>query len=413
MSDWSNYTYTPPQLPPPQPVQPPRSSARSWAWRMLVAAILVSLIVGGIAGGAIGGGVTYLILQSHKVPVAQSGQANVSPISNTAPLPTPQLPLNTGESYPVTTVSTQVGPAVVTVINQLQASMDPWGNFGAAPEASGSGVIVDPRGYIVTNYHVVESASTLSVILPDGTRKDAQLVGQDYPFSDLAVIKIDGDGYPFAVLGDSDQLQVGEQVVAIGSALGDFRNTVTTGIVSALGRTLAVSADEVMEGMIQTDAAINHGNSGGPLVNLQGQVVGINTAIIRGSDYSGDVAEGLGFSIPSNTVRYVVDQLIANGKVARPYLGVQTTTITPNLAAYYNLPVDHGIYINRVTAGGPADQAGIATGDIVTKIDDKTIDEDHPLINVLSHFESGQQVTAEVNRKGTTLSVTVVLGERP
>ncbi len=408
MSDWSAYNYTP-----PQPPRSPRSPERRWAWRMVVAAILVSLIVGGLAGGVIGGGATYLVLQAQKPMAAQPSQSAVSPVSNTGPLPTPQPLLNTGENLPIPSVSAQVGPAVVTVINEMQAVLDPWGGMGDAPQASGSGVIIDPNGYIVTNHHVIENASNLTVILPDGTSKEAKLIGHDYPFSDLAVIKIEGSGYPFAVLGDSDQLQVGEQVVAIGSALGDFRNTVTTGIISALGRTLAVSSDEVMEGMIQTDAAINHGNSGGPLVNLHGEVVGINTAVIRGSGYTGDVAEGLGFSIPSNTVRYVVDQLIANGKVARPYLGVQTTTITPNLAAYYNLPVDHGIYINKVTTDGPAAEAGIQAGDIVTKLDDKAIDEDHPLINVLSHFESGQQVTAEVNRKGTTMSMVVVLGERP
>jgi len=299
------------------------------------------------------------------------------------------------------------------VINKMQSQPNPFGFAPTAPQSSGSGVIIDPRGYIVTNYHVIEDAQELTVIFLDGTRRPAQIIGHDYPFSDLAVIKIDGDNYPYAVLGDSDALRVGEPVMAIGSALGDFRNTVTTGVISGLGRSLQVSSDVVMEGMIQTDAAINHGNSGGPLVNLRGEVIGINTAIIRGSSYSGDVAEGLGFSIPSNTVRYVSEQLIAKGKVSRPYLGVQTTAVTRSLAAYYNLPVDHGVYVNRVVAGTPADRARIRQGDIIVKIGGIDIDEEHPLINVLSRFQTGQKVVLEVNRDGRTIEVEVELGERP
>jgi len=272
---------------------------------------------------------------------------------------------------------------------------------------------VDPNGYIFTNYHVVENAAELTVIFPDGERKPAEVIGHDYPFSDLAVIKVEGEGYAHATLGDSDEILVGEPVIAIGSALGDFRNTVTTGVISGLGRTLQASADIVIEGMIQTDAAINHGNSGGPLVNLRGEVIGINTAIIRGGTFTGDVAEGLGFSIPSNTVRYVTGELIAKGKVTRPYLGVRTTTVTRSLAAYYSLPVDHGVYVNRVLPDTPAAQAGIREDDIIVRIGDDVIDEEHPLINVLSHYETGQTVAVEVSRAGENVELQLTLGERP
>ncbi len=391
-----------------------------WARRVVVAAVLVSLLVGTVAGFLAGGMTAYVVGRvassgpgpslgvATGVPVA--AQPTAEPIRPTLPTPRPvpqEGPLTVAE------VVQQVGPAVVTVINELQTQPSPWGWPQESPQASGSGVLVDPRGYIVTNYHVVEGAAELTVIFHDGTSTPARLIGHDYPFSDLAVIQVEGEGYPYAVLGNSEDILVGETVVAIGSALGDFRNTVITGVVSGIGRTLRVSEDVSMEGMIQTDAAINHGNSGGPLVNLHGEVIGINTAIIRGSTLSGDVAEGLGFSIPSNTVRYVVEQLIARGKVIRPYLGIRSVSVTRSLAAYYNLPVDHGVYVREVIPGTPAAQAGIRQGDIITAIGGLTIDEDHPLINVLAHFETGQKVQVELNRNGRTLQVEVILGERP
>jgi len=389
-----------------------------WARRVVAAAMLVSLLVGALGGFLAGGAVAYVMARVAGGVSAPTPAQGISVLPATQPttettrpvLPTP-LPVPQEGPLTVAEVVQRVGPAVVTVINQLQTQPNPWTQ--EAPQASGSGVLVDPRGYIVTNYHVVEGAAKLTVIFHDGTNRPARLIGHDYPFSDLAVIQVEGEGYPSAVLGNSDDLLVGETVVAIGSALGDFRNTVTTGVVSGLGRTLKVSEDVSMEGMIQTDAAINHGNSGGPLVNLRGEVIGINTAIIRGSGLSGDVAEGLGFAIPSNTVRYVVEQLIARGKVVRPYLGIRSITVNRSLAAYYDLPVDHGVYVREVIPDTPAAQAGIRQGDIITAIGGLTIDEDHPLINVLSHFETGQRVQVELNRNGQTLQVEVTLGERP
>jgi 2-alkenal reductase len=341
------------------------------------------------------------------------GEVQVS----TTPVPTLlPVPVAEGSESPADTVVVVVdrlGPAVVTVVSALDAGEHPWGSLDEPPTARGSGVIVDPRGYIVTNHHVIESSAEVTVIFSDGTRKQATLIGHDYPFSDLAVIKVEGDNYPFAPLGDSDSLRAGETVVAIGSALGDFRNTVTTGVISGVGRNLKVSESLVMEGMIQTDAAINHGNSGGPLANLQGEVIGINTAIIRGGNLSSNVAEGLGFSIPSNTARYVVDELIEKGKVTRPYLGVSTTAVTPQLAAYYDLPVERGVYVLEVLADTPAQRAGIEADDIILRIGNDDIDADNPLINVLARYESGQRVTVGVNRDGETLELELVLGERP
>jgi 2-alkenal reductase len=406
VNEWYGYNASTPQ--PPQPRRDNR-----WGVRVLLAAVIMSLVLSSIAGALVGGGVAYLVVTwqagRQSVQTAPQTGATLPPASR----PVTEPATSSDGLYPVADVVDSVGPAVVTVINKMQAQTDPWGFGQVTPEASGSGVIVDPRGYIVTNHHVIENAATLTVIFQDGTNKPAEVVGHDYPFSDLAVIKVDGENYPYAVLGDSDTLRVGETVVAIGSALGDFRNTVTTGIVSAVGRSLQVDQDTVLEGLIQTDAAINHGNSGGPLVDLRGEVVGINTAIVRGSAYSGDVAEGLGFSIPSNTARYVVDELIAKGKVARPYLGVRSVTINQSLAAYYGLPVDHGIYVTEVLGDTPAAQADVQQDDIIVAIGAYTLDEDHPLINVLSHFQSGQQATLTVNRGGQELTLEVVLGERP
>ncbi len=378
--------------------------------RLFVLAVaLLSLFIGGIAGGVVGGGATWLVLTMSRTNI-ETPTAEVYPPP--VPLPVAPVELPAG-SDPVVTVVEQIEPTVVTIINRMESQRDFWGNPYEPPQASGSGVIVDPRGYILTNHHVVENAVELTVIFTDGNQKSAQLIGHDYPFSDLALIKVAGDSYPYAILGDSDSLRVGEEVIAIGSALGDLRNTVTTGVVSGVGRSLQVSEDLVMEGMIQTDAAINHGNSGGPLVNLRGEVVGINTAIIRGGAFSGDVAEGLGFAIPSNTARYVVEELVRKGKVTRPYLGVRTTTITRALAAYYNLPVDHGVYVLEVLPGTPAAQAGLRVDDIIIRIGEETIDEEHPLINVLSHYETGQRVTLAVVRNRESVELEIVLGERP
>jgi 2-alkenal reductase len=238
------------------------------------------------------------------------------------------------------------------------------------------------------------------------------LIGTDAPFTDLAVIKIEKeDTYDTAELGDSDYLQPGQWVLAIGSALGDYRNTVTRGIISGLHRTLR-DGEVVMDDLIQTDAPINHGNSGGPLVNSVGQVVGINTAVIRASDSSLDVAEGIGFAIPSNTARAVGEQLIRNGKVLRPFLGISHRKITPSLAAANNLPVTNGAYVLSVSPNTPASRAGIREKDIIVKIGDDIVDTQRPLLNVLMKYRPQETVKLTLNRGGKETQVEVTLGER-
>jgi 2-alkenal reductase len=213
-----------------------------------------------------------------------------------------------------------------------------------------------------------------------------------------------------ATLGNSDLLQPGESVIAIGSPLGDFKNTVTAGVVSATGRSIDTGQGYQIENLIQTDAAINQGNSGGPLINLAGEVVAINTLIVRSSG-SGTVAEGLGFAIPIDTAWAVAEQLIRNGSIIHPYLGVSFQPITPEIAAAYQLPVQWGVYITDVASSSPASQADLRQGDIITRIGDVSLDETHSYINTLFNFKPGDQVIVEFNRNGKTQQVQVVLGK--
>jgi serine protease Do len=270
-------------------------------------------------------------------------------------------------------------------------------------------VVISDQGYILTNNHVVDGYDKLQVVYRDGQTVDATLVGTD-PFADIAVLKVAGTLPGTAEFGNSDALKAGETVIAIGSPLGDFKNTVTVGVVSATGRSIDTGNGYTIDNLIQTDAAINQGNSGGPLVNLNGEVIGINTLIVRSSG-SGTVAEGLGFSIPINTARAVADQIIQKGYFARPYLGVSTQAVTPDIASAYNLPVQYGAYISQVGSGSPAEKAGLQKGDIMTRIGDISIDETHSYINALYSYKAGDTLTVEFMRGANKMQVQVILGE--
>jgi S1-C subfamily serine protease len=317
----------------------------------------------------------------------------------------------------------KVGPAVVTVVSETAAPRTPRG-FGTPmqpmqpAQALGSGVIVDERGYVVTNNHVVAEGQKYQVILADGKKVSARLVGRD-DYSDLAVLQIEGPLPAVASLGDSGRLRAGEPVIAIGSPLGDFRNTVTSGVVSATGRKLDDSAPGLTD-LIQTDAPINSGNSGGPLVNAAGQVVGINTAVVRGAGAGGlfgaggsASAEGLGFAVPASTVRTVVDQLITSGVVARPYLGINYQTINPRIAAYYDLEAKEGALVARVGPNSPARQAGLQQGDVITAVDGEKVGEQKSLAEILNKRKVGDEVTLTITRDGKEQTLAVKLGQRP
>lgn len=308
----------------------------------------------------------------------------------------------------ITEVVQKVGPAVVTVVGSINYQGFPFGST-VTSDVSGSGVFVSPQGYILTNYHVVEDAFDLYVILADGSQQSVTLVGFD-KYADLAVLKTEGEVPAVAVLGNSDSLDPGESVIAIGSPLGDFKNSVTVGVVSATGRAIDTGEGYKIEDLIQTDAAINQGNSGGPLVNLVGEVIGINTLIIRSSG-SGATAEGLGFAIAGNTVQAVTSQIIETGRFSRPYLGIQYQTITPNIANRYRLPVEWGAYVMEVGTDSPADLAGLLPGDIIIKIGEIQIDKSTSYLNVLFQYQAGETVIISFVRDGEELEVQVTLGE--
>ncbi len=376
----------------------------------LVAALVA--LAGGLAGALVGGLVAYQLVVQANQP--QSPAPSLPP-TTVAAGPSRQEPaaaaLPFREASAVTAAVRRVGPAVVTVVNTLPAQA---GMFGVSqPEGRGSGVVINTAGYIVTNNHVIEGYQDLSVILPNGAKRAAAVVGRD-ELSDLAVIKVQEGDLVAAQLGDSEGLEPGQTVIAIGSALGDFRNTVTVGVVSGLRRSIQVSEDFRIEGLIQTDAAINKGNSGGPLVNAAGEVVGINTLVLRTDRNSEVIPEGLGFAIPSSTVQAVSEELLRTGRLSRPYIaGMSYQNITPRLAAYYGLPESSGIIVTRVRNGSPAADAGLRRNDIIAAVGGEAVTDERPFVNLILRYNVGDRVTLNVNRGGRTMEIKVALTERP
>jgi serine protease Do len=373
---------------------------------LLIFSALVLVILSAAFGGWIAA--TWVVSHSGQNLIAVAPSASTIPAQSAAinKLIISQTEIQTT----ITDVVTRTEPSVVTVVGMVSGRLTFFGT-ASDQQVSGSGFIISSNGYIVTNNHVVENANELHVILNNGTQLPAKLISRDV-FSDLAVIKVEGTMPAVAQLGNSDLLKPGETVIAIGSPLGDFLNSVTVGVVSATGRSLDTGNGYQLENMIQTDAAINSGNSGGPLVNLAGEVIGVNTLVVRGDASSGNaIAEGLGFAIPSNSVSLVSDQIIQKGYFARPYLGVQIQTVNPRLASLYDLPVQWGAYVTRLDRSGPASQAGIRTGDIITRIGDKQIDEKVTYYNALFTYSPGQSVPVEISRGKNVITLNVVLAE--
>jgi S1-C subfamily serine protease len=315
----------------------------------------------------------------------------------------------------------QASPAVANVLTkatEYDFFMDP-----VPVEGAGSGFLIDPRGYILTNYHVVAGAQTIEVILGDKTRYPAKFVGADQR-NDVALVKIDPKGKHLAslTLGDSSALQVGQKVLAIGNPFG-FQSTLTTGVVSALGRTVQTSQSTFIDDAIQTDASINRGNSGGPLINTHGDVIGINSAIYTPSG----TAAGIGFAIPINTAKLIANDLITEGKVRRAYLGVSTLELTAWLAEALDLPVQEGLLVEQATKGGPAAAAGIhggdrtvqsgmrrltIGGDVIVGIDGQRVGNQFDMNVLLNRKRPGDSVTVTVYRGAKKVDIPVKLGER-
>lgn len=300
----------------------------------------------------------------------------------------------------------KVGPSVCTV-GVLQLIQQ--GLFNAIPlQGMGSGLVIDKQGHILTNHHIVEEAEKVEVLLHNGKKFQAEVLGSD-PTSDIAVIRVppDGDMLVPAELGDSDKLRVGQLAIAIGNPFGFFLRgpTATVGVISAVRRHLHMEG-KMYEDLLQTDAAINPGNSGGPLVDTSGRVVGINTAMIP-------YAQGIGFSIAINTAKSIADDIIQHGRVLRPWLGIAGLTVNKSVAAYYGLPVDHGAMIAQLVRGGPAQNARMEPGDIITEVEGSGIDSVEELQDRLRSRKVGDSVNITFQRGRAKNQVRVKLGETP
>jgi serine protease Do len=323
------------------------------------------------------------------------------------------------DSSAVVAAAANVSPAVVR-ITATGVSQDVFG--GTLPETGiGSGVIYDADGWVLTNRHVVLTAdksiaTSLTVELKDGREFTGTVYGID-TLTDLAIVKVDATGLPAAPIGKSADIRVGQLAIAIGSPLGTYTSTVTTGIISATGRTVQIDATVSLHNLIQTDAAINPGNSGGPLLDAAGAVIGINTAVERDST-------GIGFAIPIDIARPIMAQALAGEPLARPYLGIRYRQIDAKLKKEKSLTVDQGALIGPsedvsgvmrpgITPGSPAEAAGLLEADIVTKIEDQAIDTEHPLDAILTSFRPGQVVRLTVLRGTTVTTISVTLGTRP
>ena len=336
----------------------------------------------------------------------------VVPVFEAAPSPT------TTEAAPgsLRAAAQAASPAVVSINTSKATELpldhtDPWFRFffgdqgSAQPQTGlGSGVIVSPAGYILTNNHVIEEADEIEVVLNDGRTSVAQVIGTD-PETDLAILKIDLDKLPVITLGNSDTLAIGDQVLAIGNPFG-VGQTVTSGIVSALGRTqLGIN---IFENFIQTDAAINPGNSGGALVDIQGRLMGINTAIYSRSGGS----MGIGFAIPTSTARSVMEAIVRDGQVTRGWIGVEPQDLTPELAEGFGLGNNGGVIITGVLQNGPAAKAGVRPGDVITHIGEREVKNVSQLLSAVAALPPGQPSSLVVVRKGNTQSLEIVPGQR-
>lgn len=303
------------------------------------------------------------------------------------------------EENAVISVVEKNSPSVVA-IGVTRAVVNPFDPFSAPTKTDstiGTGFMISNSGIIVTNKHVVEGGGDYSVVTKDGQKYEIKKIYRD-PLLDLALVQIDGSSIAALQMGDSSKLKVGQTVIAIGNALGRLTNTVTTGVVSGLGRKVAESLDD----LIQTDAAINPGNSGGPLLNSAGQVIGVNVATT-------EFAQNIGFAIPINTVKPIIDEFVQKGSVSRPYLGIKYRFISRDIAALNEVP--QGAYIQEVLANGPAAKASVRTGDIITKIDGQIIDAENKVAEIISKAQIGQHLTLTVWRGDKEIELIAILIE--
>lgn len=373
------------------PAAPKKKKGKA-ALRVLAGFLCLVLVAGvGFGGGYLGSVVAINNMPEQKTVVVQSAVAD-----GTGDTVSPTVSGNLS----VSDIAAQAGPSVVAIDVQAVSTGGGFFGGGTTQSGAGSGVIISEDGYIVTNHHVIDGATSIKVTTPDGTEYEATVVGSDAT-ADVAVIKVDASGLTAAVIGDSDDLRVGDTAVAIGNPLGTLSGTVTSGIVSALNR--EVTVENVNMTLIQTSASVNPGNSGGGLFNDKGQLVGMVNA-------GATSAEGVGFAIPINTVMEVAQDLIANGRVTtRPAMGVTVVSINDAQTAMQAGVSSYGVYIQSVTSGSAAEKAGLQAGDLFISIDGETVADTADIGNILAKHEIGDEVAIQVARERQIVSVTLTL----
>jgi serine protease Do len=364
--------------------------------RILLSYVIVSLVSAIIGGFIVLNFSGAFLLPQQQAPIPNNiAEAQNEPVS---PEETDQ------DTNIIAFAARKAGPAVVGISTKSVA----YDTFlrPTPVEGVGSGVLFDGKGYVLTNEHVVKDAEKITVTLSNGKSVRGEVMGTD-PSNDIAVVKIPTTNIPVAKFGDSDKIIVGQTAIAIGNPLGlELQRTVTAGIISALSRSIESGDGKVLENLIQTDASINPGNSGGPLINTAGEVIGINTAKVKG-------AEGINFAIPINSVKPIIDDIIKYGKVIRPWIGIAGGDMDPEIAQYYNLFPDRGVLVVKVAEGGPADKAGIKVGDIITEVEGRRVNTIGQLINELRKREIGEEIDLIIYRDAKKSRVKVKLAEMP
>ncbi|MGH2813314.1 MAG: S1C family serine protease [Actinomycetota bacterium] len=372
-----------------EPVAPPDETPRRRGGLRFVAALLLAALIGGVAGG-------FIVDQLGSGDPAGSFTAQQARDGRPPP-----------EPGSVAEIVEQVRPSVVRVETDLVA-LDEFLQPVPGPDAAGTGVIIDNEGHILTNAHVVEDAESVEVVTTDERRLEAEIAGRDV-LSDLAVLEVDAEGLQPVPIGDSDDLRVGDRVIAVGNALGaalGSEPTVTEGIVSALDRQIREAGGNTIQNMIQTDAAINPGNSGGPLLDLDGELVGVNTAIAGN-------AQNIGFAIAITPARPIISDLISEGRVIRPFLGVQMRSLDQQETERLGLEPNQGALIVGVEPGTGAEAAGLRAEDVIVEVDGTEISGPGEVGEVINRHEPGDRITLVIIRGEERITVEAVLGERP
>ena len=420
MDEFRNYDEQPHQAPSdsyycdipaaPEPVPAPKKSRTGL--KVAALALCFSLL-----GGAMGAGGVLLATQPWEQETAKADETkDTGKDSSTGSGSSVMLEGSRGNTViDINTIDTSkiMTPAEVYAANvhstvgiTTSITTNFWG-YQTTSAASGSGFIISDDGYILTNFHVIEDSDSITVSTYDGENYDAKLIGYDES-NDIAVLKIEAQDLTPVVLGDSDNLNVGDSVVAIGNPLGELTFSLTTGAISAKGREVTFSGGTTMT-LLQTDCAINSGNSGGALFNLYGEVIGVTNAKYSSSSSSEASIDNIGFAIPINSIRSIVESIIEKGYVSKPYMGVTVSDVSESYQIY-GLPA--GAAIQSVTEGSPAEEAGLKLGDIVTMAGDTEITCANDLIEVVSAAQVGDSITLTVYRRGQTMTLTVVIGEQ-